>query len=229
MFWIIEAKSPKDVPYPFDLGNLVQGLQYCIHPEIQAKYLLVSNGMTSAIYDAHGSVFLEKDIYEPVLVFNSTELTTHWEDIFELLSVEKMRHKIAADLKLMYDKLCASSLDENYPGQLLKEIGVSAKENSQQIKHHKAKLTVEEMTRHNAAWQKSMEQLDATHIFKLLDLPLHVGGLTESQVFIDKSLMAGTPPMALLTTLTYDFEEQTIFRKEQSFVGVCELYQRTSD
>ena len=41
MFWVIEAKSPKDVAHPFDVKYLVQGMQYCIHPEIQAKYLLV--------------------------------------------------------------------------------------------------------------------------------------------------------------------------------------------
>src|ERR1700722_20107047 len=59
LFWIIEAKSPKDVAYPFDTKYLVQGLQYCIHPEIQAHYLLVSNGLVSCLFDAHGAVFLE--------------------------------------------------------------------------------------------------------------------------------------------------------------------------
>jgi hypothetical protein len=57
MFWIIEAKSPKDVPHPFDVKYLVQGLQYCIHPEIQAQYLLVSNGLVSSVFDAHGAAF----------------------------------------------------------------------------------------------------------------------------------------------------------------------------
>jgi len=42
MFWIIEAKSPRDVPHPFEVKYLVQGLQYCIHPEIQAHYMVVS-------------------------------------------------------------------------------------------------------------------------------------------------------------------------------------------
>jgi Type I restriction enzyme R protein N terminus (HSDR_N) len=63
MFWVIEAKSPKSVSYPFDMKYLVQGLQYCIHPEIQAKYLLLTNGENSALYDAHGSVFLGRDMY----------------------------------------------------------------------------------------------------------------------------------------------------------------------
>ena len=58
MFWVIEAKSPTDVPHPFDVKYIVQGLQYCIHPEIQAQYLLVSNDLVSCLFDAHGAVFL---------------------------------------------------------------------------------------------------------------------------------------------------------------------------
>ncbi len=37
MFWI-EAKSPKEVEHPFAFQYLVQGLQYCVHPEIQAVW-----------------------------------------------------------------------------------------------------------------------------------------------------------------------------------------------
>ncbi len=119
MFWIIEAKSPKDVAYPFEDKYLVQGLQYCIHPEIQAKYLLVTNGLHSAVYDAHGSVFFEKEIYVPILEFRSSELRRRWQEIFQLLSVETLRARIEGDLKAMYDKLCLSSLDKDYPRRLL--------------------------------------------------------------------------------------------------------------
>jgi hypothetical protein len=62
MFWIIEAKSPKGVKYPFDIKYLVQGLQYCIHPEIQAQYLLVSNGLASSLFDAHCHAALKSRI-----------------------------------------------------------------------------------------------------------------------------------------------------------------------
>jgi hypothetical protein len=108
-FWIIEAKSPKDVPYPFDVKYLVQGLQYCIHPEIQAKYLVVSTGAFNAVYDAYGSVFLDQDIYKPILEFSSSELTKRWPEIYELLSPERLRTRIELDLKAMYDKMALSS------------------------------------------------------------------------------------------------------------------------
>jgi hypothetical protein len=116
MFWIIEAKSPKDVAYPFEAKYLVQGLQYCIHPEIQAKYLLVSNGAHSAVYDAHGAVFFEKEIYEPIFEFQSSDLIHRWDEIFNLLSVETLRARIEADLKAMYDKLCARSTSRAWTG-----------------------------------------------------------------------------------------------------------------
>jgi hypothetical protein len=114
MFWIVEAKSPKRVPYPFADNYLVQGLQYCVHPEIQAKYLVTTNGAHTCVHDVHGVIFLDKDIYAPILEFTAAELPSKWPQIYDLLSVETLRRKIEDDIKAMYDKLCLSSLDRDY-------------------------------------------------------------------------------------------------------------------
>lgn len=227
-FWIIEAKSPKNVKYPFEPQYLVQGLQYCIHPEIQAKYLLVSTGAFSAVYDAHGSVFLGKDIYEPILEFRSTHLTKRWPAIYELLSVEKLRSRIEADLRAMYDKLALSSLDKRYPAELLKKIGASEREHSKQIEKHVVRLHVESMDRDRTAWRQEMEELDPAAIFERMDRPLPSGG-SEAQYFVKKSLTEGRQPQAILRQLTHDFDQQCIFRKQQTFVAVCLLHQLTDD
>ena len=100
MFWIIEAKSPKRVPYPFADGYMVQGLQYCVHPEIQAKYLVTTNGAHTCVHDAHGVIFLDKDIYAPILEFTSAELPSKWPQIYELLSVETLRRLVDIEEKL---------------------------------------------------------------------------------------------------------------------------------
>jgi hypothetical protein len=186
MFWIIEAKSPKDTSYPFDAKYLVQGLQYCVHPEIQAKYLLVTNGVDSAVYDAHGSVFLEQDMYQPILEFKVSELTKRWDDVFALLSVERLRTRIETDLKAMYDKLCLSSLDKTYPGRLLRLIGASAGENAHKIERYVLKLYVESLDRDQAEWLTGMETLNAAQVFELMEVPLR-GGTTEARLFINKS------------------------------------------
>jgi len=229
MFWIIEAKSPKEVAYPFEAKYLVQGLQYCIHPEIQAKYLLVTNGTHSAVYDAHGAVFFEKEIYEPIFEFSSSELIRRWDEIFDLLSVERLRTRIEADLKAMYDKLCLSSLDKTYPQRLLRQIGASAGDNARQIEKHVLKLYVEGMDRKGETWREDMEQLDAAQVFSLMDLPLQAGPRTEGHYFVEKSLAAGVPAQDVFHKLTDSFDRQRIFRKLQTFVALCALYRRTDD
>jgi hypothetical protein len=228
MFWIIEAKSAKDVAHPFDVKYLVQGLQYCIHPEIQAKYLLVSNGIASSVYDAHAAVFLEKDMYEPILEFKASELIARWTEICELLSVEKLRAQIETDLKAMYDKLCQSSLDKDYPAALIRRIGASSRENSRAIEKTVNRLRAEGIDQQREAWRKEMEQLDAAQTFALMDFPMPAG-YTQAQYFVDKSLAAGKPPGEILKELIHDFDRQSIFCKEQTFVAVCSLYLHTDD
>ena len=199
-FWIIEAKSPTHVSYPFDLKYLVQGLQYCVHPEIQAKYLLISNGKNSAIYDAHGSVFLDKELYSPILEFKSTELRQRWHEIFELLSVEKLRTRIETDLKTMFDKLCLSSLDKDYPRTLLATIGSSAHDHSRKIEKHYYKLYVEEMDRQRDEWQAQMEKLKPAELLPLMDLPSRPVKC-EVHYFIEKSRQAGSSLQDIFTAI----------------------------
>jgi hypothetical protein len=227
-FWVIEAKSPTTVPYPFDEKYLVQGLQYCIHPDIQAKYLLISNGKNSAVYDAHGSVFLGREMYEPILEFNSSELPQYWAEIFALLAVEKLRDRIADDLKLIYDKLSRSSLDKTYPARLLAQIGASVDENAKSIARHVSNLVVVGMNNASAAWESEMARLNAGQVFQLMELPMHAG-ITEASIYVSKSLSSGVPEMQIFSEATRDFEQQSIFRKEQSFVVACILYQRTTE
>ncbi len=135
MFWIIEAKSPKDVSHPFDIKYLVQGLQYCIHPEIQAQYLVVSNGSVSSVFDAHGAVFLGQDMYTPILEFHAAQVLRRWAEIYDLLGVERLRSRIEGNLKQAYDKLCLSSLDKDYPRALLNCIGASCGEHAQPLQN----------------------------------------------------------------------------------------------
>jgi hypothetical protein len=227
-FWIVEAKSPKDVSFPFEVKYLVQGFQYCIHPEVQAKYLVVSNGSCSAIYDAHGAVFLGKEIYEPILTFNSSELGNRWPEIYELISAEKLRSRIEADVKAMYDKLCLSSLDVHYPANLLHRIGASTNENLQTIRRHVAKLQANTFAQSLRAWHEEVERLDVVQLFNRMNLPVWHAG-SEAEYFVEKSLASGVASDRILQQLISDFDRQSIFRKEQTFIGVARLYMQIAD
>jgi len=223
MFWIIEAKSPKDIAYPFDSKYLVQGLQYCIHPEIQAQYLLVSNGVASSLFDAQGAVFLEREMYEPILEFRASELRKQWPGIYGFLGVEKLRARIEEHLKAAYDKLCLSSLDDTYPAALLARIGASRGQHTQFITKRTNKMFVESMQRDKKAWQERMETLDAAQILSLMDDPMPTGN-THAQYFLKKAMDGGIPYDQILHDLTHDFERQSIFRKQHTFLTVCFLY-----
>lgn len=222
MFWIIEAKSPKDVPHPFDLKYLIQGLQYCVHPEIQAKYLLLTNGKWSAVYDAHGAIFLDQDIYKPILEFQSSELLKRWEEIYNIFSVEKIRSTIERDLKSMYDKLCVSSLDKNYPRELLQIIGSSSANNARLIEKHVLKLNSDQMDKDGAEWKNAMNTEPADVIFLYMDFPIGLGKCA-AQYFVEKSIDVGASITEVFSKLTDGYDGFTIFKKEQAFIGVCSL------
>lgn len=228
MFWVIEAKSPKDVVAPFDFQYLVQGLQYCIHPEIQAAYLLLTNGLVSSVYDAHGSVFLDADVYEPILEFRAGELVSRWPEIFSVLAVENIRHRIEDQLKVMYDKLCLSSLDKDYPSALLKRIGASCGENAKMIARTVNRLFVEGMDREKAEWVEYMNGLDLDATYASMNDPASPGQ-TQVGFVIKKSRQRGYTDDEILDRLIQDFDGQNIFHKIQSFHGVAILFQTTSD
>jgi hypothetical protein len=228
MFWVIETKSPKDVVAPFDFQYLVQGLQYCIHPEIQAAYLLLTNGLVSSVYDAHGSVFLDADVYEPILEFRTDELANRWPEIYSLLAVEKIRYRIEEQLKVMYDKLCLSSLDKDYPFALIKRIGTSSGENAKTIARTVNRLFVEGMDREKAKWVEYMNGLDLDATYASMNEPASPGQ-TQVGFVIKKSRQQGYTDNEILRRLTQDFDRQNIFHKIQSFHGVAVLFQTTSD
>lgn len=228
MFWVIETKSPRSVSAPFELQYLVQGLQYCIHPEIQAPYLMVTNGVVSSVYDAHGSVFLDAEMYRPILEFRAGELWKRWSEIYQLLGAEKVRDRIEQQLKLMYDKLSLSSLDRDYPAALLKRIGADVGQNAKSIERTVNRMFVDEMDRAKSEWVAYMNGLDLNATYASMDDPAEPGR-TQIHFVFAKSKECGIPEIDVLRRLTEDFERQNIFHKIQSFHAVAILFVRSSD
>ena len=84
------------------------------------------------------------------------------------------------------------------------------------------------MDRRALQWQEDIEQLSTSQVFALMDFPLREG-LCEAHIFIDKSLSMTLPEIQIFDQLTYDYEDQSIFRKEQSCVAICVLHERAVD
>lgn len=227
VFWIVEAKSPKNITYPFDYNYIVQGLQYCIHPEIQARYMVLTNGKNTSIYDSHISAFEDKNIYEPIFSFAATELLQKWSELYKILSVEKIRHLLEDELKQAYEKLASSSLDSRYPSYLSNKMNVNEGKISHQIDCKVARIYVKEKDRSYEEYQKQLQDLDSESLFFKMDLPGR-GGKTEADYFVEK-YFSGDNAQELFTKLIDDWDRQSIFRKEQTYIALCVLYKLCSE
>lgn len=225
MFWIVEAKTAIEQGYPFVGSHIVQGLQYCIHPEIQAKYLLLTNGRHSAIYDAYSAIFLDQDIYEPIMEFESGNIISAWDRIHEILSVERLRGRIELDLKSMYDRLCLSSLDAAYPHRLLQPIGASRGDNVRTIESNVRRLYLDDINKAAQTWKEHLDSLPSARLGQLMDAPVGVPPNIGS-VYFCKQLKEGRPYREIADAFLHDFDMQTIFRKEQVVLGLIHLYQQ---
>lgn len=225
MFWIVEAKTALKEGFPFKGSYIVQGLQYCIHPEIQAKYLFLTNGRHSAIYDAHSSILLEQDIYDPILSFEAKDIKTVWDRLHELLSVERLRGRIEDDLKSMYDRLCLSSLDAAYPRRLLSQIGASQGANVRAIESHVHRLYLENINSQADAWRQHLDSLPSEHLDHMMDTPVGVPP-NIGELYFYKLLSERKDYRSISNLFLENFDRQTIFRKEQCILGLSHLYRR---
>lgn len=227
IFWIIEAKSPT-ITYPFEYKYIIQGLQYCIHPEIQAKYLILSNGKNTCVYDAHSSIFFEQDIYTPIFEFEYRELTSKWEQIYNLLGVEKMRTQIEKSLKDFYEKLSLSSLDEKYPEQLINFIGNEKHELSKKIRKYTAKLYIEKMDEEYTATTENLQNATLEELKIAMEYPLGRGSNNPSVYYVMK-LLETEPEDQIYNILVTKYDRYSYFQKEHCFVALCTLHHKSSD
>lgn len=83
-FWIIEAKPGKTIN--MDYGDLLQAHLYAIHPEIQAKFIVLINGWEIRIYD---SLKLES-WDDALLVCNKENCKENFLVLKQMLSAESM-------------------------------------------------------------------------------------------------------------------------------------------
>ena len=227
MFWVVEAKSPKSVTYPFDYKYIVQGLQYCIHPEIQAKYLVLSNGVNTAIYDPQSAVFYEGNMYEPIFEFESSDVLKKWDDIYNLLGVEKLRTRIEDYLKAQYDKLCLSSLDEKYPNLVAQKITKDKISLKQKIGKNLNKLRVASMDESQRQWQHELEQEPLRYLEISMEYPLRIGK-EPSQHYVER-LLQEEDPINIYESIIKDYELFNYFKKEHCFVALCHLHNLIED
>jgi hypothetical protein len=222
-FWIIEVKSAKNVVYPFDKNSIVQGLQYCIHPEIRAKYLVLTNGLYTCVYDSFSRIYGEGDIYEPLLEFSNADIDIKWNEIYQLLSAEKIKDFIEDDILSMYQKLVSSSLDKEYPKYMLGKIETISEKASEEINKHVTHLRIESTMQSFQCQQEECASLSPEALYSRMEMPL-ISGKGIGQHYTERSIALGHSEIEILNKIASDFDSQSLFRKENSIAALCTLF-----
>ena len=227
-FWVLEVKSAKNVSYPFDGNTIVQGLQYCIHPEIRAKYLVLTNGLHTSIYDSFSRIYGDGDIYEPILEFSHSEIGSKWSEIYQLLSAEKVREFIEDDILSMYEKVVSSSLDNEYPQRMLRKAEKISDEAVIKINEHVSRLRFEIFMTHFQNQQEESSSLSLEDLDFQMDLPLF-GGKSIGQHFVEKCIELRLGDVEIYDRLIRNYETQSYFRKENTIAALCALFNIASN
>jgi len=178
------AEGPYSIPLKSDIW--CRACSYCIHPRDTGQYLVVSTGIFSAVYDAHGSVFLDKNIYGPdsrIQVLRTD--ATLAGDLRASLSGEiQDTHRVGPRrARDCYDKGPSALFFEprrvRTTSELLKEDwGVGARAPRGESRSTSRRLRVEGLDQDRAAWRhEQWEQMDVAAAYASMDSPLPPGAL----------------------------------------------------
>jgi len=125
------------------------------------------------VYESFSRIYDGGDIYEPLLAFRNTEICSKWNEIYELLSAEKIRRFIEDDLLNMYERVVSSSLDYEYPQRMLYRIEKISKNASLNISEHVSRLRYDFVMQSLQNEQKESATSSIEHLDFQMDLPLH--------------------------------------------------------
>jgi hypothetical protein len=175
------------------------------------------------MYDPYSAAFLGGDFYDPIFHFNQKELISKWQEIFSLLSIEKVRERVESILIKHYEKLAESSLDKSYPNALWNKIGKNRVEISKNIEKHCIKLKLKEIDTFRDKYYNTLKNLTSLEILnQAMEYPLGMGK-TDSEFYLEKRLKE-ISTKEIFNELIKNFERDSIFKKEQKFVALSILY-----
>ena len=164
---------------------------------------------------------MEGSFYEPILHFKHFDLINEWENIFNLLSNENVRKRVEEKLILHFEKLASSSFDKHYPKDLHYKIGKNIHNISREIEKHCMHLKVKNMDENRRDYLKHLNSLPTNELYMYFDFPL--GPMEgEASTYISKRIKEAAS-VQIFYELTSDFETQSIFHKENTFLALALL------
>lgn len=166
-FWIVEAKPGK--PKDMKVGDLLQVHLYAVHPEVQARLVVLINGWQVRVYDALTMSSFE----DALLVVDQSDDGSGLLELREMLGATNM---LVFQRKRMLDIVrttLASEVDVAVADSLAAEVAVLAKDARKVVEKNADDLWKSSMALFFKDEAADLENMSLEELFVTMDLPEH--------------------------------------------------------
>lgn len=164
-FWIIEAKPGK--PKEMDFGDYLQAHLYAIHPEINVRFILVTNGWEVRVYDALTSNSWD----DYILKITQENCQSIFEELKNLLSSQYITKSLRRYILSTIAETLKVEIDENEADELKKEVSKIYVDAIPIIRKNAHEFKIQAWRKKDEEAKKWIETITLKELFIYMDRP----------------------------------------------------------
>lgn len=166
-FWIIEAKSGQ--PRAMNFPNLLQAHLYAIHPEVQARFIVLTNGWEIRLYDA----LTVRSWDDADHVCTQDDCETTFEQLKEMIGAQNMLHYIRRKTLQAVRDSFAAEIDEHQVTSFQSEIHRIIQEGKHVVRNNTRALQVSAWREAEAQELSRLKTADFSTLLVEMDIPIN--------------------------------------------------------
>jgi len=166
-FWIIEAKPGKSKRIRF--GDLLQAHFYAIHPEIQARLIVLTNGWEIIVYDALTATSLNNYL----LICKQSDCESTFHQLYELLSARNMLSSIRSHVLSTLNRSLEVEVDEEAIQKIQWEIMSLLSKSQEQVKSNAKNIRSNAWNNAKAIERLRIETSSFEELMIMMNVPIN--------------------------------------------------------
>lgn len=164
-FWIVEAKPGKQ--QAMDVGDLLQVHLYAIHPEIQARLVVLTNGWQLRVYDA----LTLSSFDDALLVVNQSDAESNFVELREMLGAARMHQFQRKRMLEVIRGTLEAEVDKDAFQQLAGELNRLVADGRKLIENNARELWMAAMRDRFAEEEKELRSASLNILYVRMDNP----------------------------------------------------------
>ena len=164
-FWIIEAKPGRELI--MDEGDLYQAYLYAIHPEIQAKYIVLINGHEIRLFDVNQAIIMS----DAILISNSSNCEQTLPKLIQLLSAKTYLQNSYNRIIKEIDSLFTVEIDVRRRDKFLLNLKKLPSNSRSNIEKNRAHYMVQNVDENRRIIEKMGKYVSLNTLLNILNSP----------------------------------------------------------